>query len=85
VSPDSQNHNLIPITTRSTPGVTIFRPWYDWVRVAGAVVALLSSVVLAAMARPILLAVVMMGRNRTERRDLETRLERLERDHGLRF
>jgi putative transposase len=29
VSPDSQNHNLIPITTRSTPRVTIFRPWYD--------------------------------------------------------
>jgi ethanolamine transporter EutH len=58
---------------------------YDGVRVAGAAVALLSSVVLAAMARPILLAVVMMGRNRAERRDLATRLERLERDHGLRF
>ena len=28
MSPDSQNHNLIPITTRSTPRFTIFRPWY---------------------------------------------------------
>jgi len=35
VSPDSQNHNLIPITTRSTPGVTIFRPWYETRSAAG--------------------------------------------------
>jgi hypothetical protein len=32
VSHNSQNHNLIPITTRSTPRVTIFRPWYELVR-----------------------------------------------------
>jgi len=28
VSPDSQNHNLNPIATCFTPGVTILWPWY---------------------------------------------------------
>jgi hypothetical protein len=56
---------------------------HDWIRIAGALIALFASIMLAAMARPALLAVAMLRRNRAERRELLRRLDCLEREHGL--